>query len=445
MATDTIAAIATPPGRGGVGIVRGSGPACSDLAKALIGHLPPPRQAVYCAFQAADGSAIDQGIVLYFPAPRSFTGEDILEFQGHGGIVVMDALLRRCLELGARLARPGELTERAFLNGKLDLAQAEAVADLIESATTLGARLAVRSLQGAFSQRIEVAIEQLIRARTYLEATLDFPEEEIGPLTDTHLASDLDGIVDLIEETLSLAHQGERIRDGLRVVIAGPPNAGKSSLLNTLSQTDAAIVTPIPGTTRDVLQVDIQVDGLPVRLVDTAGLRETAEIVEQEGVRRAREQLTQADRVLWVYDGTADLDVSLLAELPPAIAITLVRNKVDIAGPAARSQSSLGYPEIAVSALTGLGLDNLRAHLKEVAGVGAQVEGAFLARRRHLDALTRGLDALRAARLALERGADAELVALDLREAQEAFGEITGAFTSEDLLGRIFSSFCIGK
>ena len=445
MTSDTIAAIATPPGKGGVGIVRVSGPDCRNLALALIGRLPEPRQALYCRFRAADGSVIDQGIALYFPAPRSFTGEDILELQGHGGVVVMDLLLGRCLELGARLARPGELTERAFLNGKLDLAQAEAVADLIESATALGAKLAARSLQGVFSQRIEGAVEGLIRARTYLEATLDFPDEEVDPLGAAALASELEEIVASVEETLALAHQGERIRDGLRVVIAGPPNAGKSSLLNALAETDRAIVTPIPGTTRDVLQVDIQIEGLPVRLIDTAGIRETTEPVEREGVRRARDQLTHADLILWVFDGTQEQQKDFGLEQPPGIPVVFVRNKVDIARPALGAPSEFGYRELWISALTGEGLPELRRQLRKSAGIGTQVEGAFLARRRHLDALSRGLESLRTACAALERGSAAELIALDLREAQEAFGEITGAFSSEDLLGRIFSTFCIGK
>ena len=445
MVADTIAAIATPPGIGGVGIVRVSGPLACDIARAVLGRLPSPRLATFGTFRSAAGSVIDQGIALYFPAPKSFTGEDVLELQGHGGPVVLDLLLGRCLQLGARTARPGELTERAFLNGKLDLAQAEAVADLIESSTALGARLAAQSLQGVFSRRIADLIEGLIHARAYLEATLDFPDEEIGPLAETRLAGDLDGLIASTEEILALAHQGERIRSGLRVVIAGPPNAGKSSLLNALAQADAAIVTPIPGTTRDVLKLDIQIDGLPVRLVDTAGIRDTMEPVEQEGVRRARNEIVQADLILWVYDGVLGLgsedQVGLLATV--AAPVLLVRNKVDIAGPLGPESSM--HPELPISALTGFGLSELRAHLRKSAGAGPPGDCAFMARRRHLEALERGLAALHKASAALSHQGAPELVALDLQDAQRAFGEITGVFTPDDLLGRIFSTFCIGK
>ncbi len=445
MDADTIAAIATPTGLGGVGIVRVSGPLAPDIARAILGRNPRPRYATFASFRSVDGSPIDQGIGLFFPAPASFTGESVLELQGHGGPLVLDLLLERCLQLGARSARPGEFTERAYLNGKIDLAQAEAVADLIESSTALGARLAARSLQGDFSRRVDALTEGLIAARTYLEATLDFADEEIGPLSEAPLASDLDALIASAEEILSLAYQGERIRTGLRVVIAGPPNAGKSSLLNALAKVEAAIVTPIPGTTRDVLERDIQIDGLPVRLADTAGIRETLEPVEQEGVRRARDQIAQADLVLWVYDAAAGVDADGLAELPAAIPIVLVRNKIDLIGPRPAAPPTRPHAEIPISALTGEGLQDLRAHLRAFAGVAPPGEGAFMARRRHLEALSRGLDALRIARLALDRDSAPELVALDLHEAQRAFGEITGAFTPDDLLGRIFATFCIGK
>ncbi len=444
MATETIAAVATPRGIGGVGIVRLSGPLVRPIAEATLGRVPRPRHAAFASFRSADGSTIDEGIALLFPAPRSFTGEDVLELQGHGGPVVMDLLLQRCLELGARIARPGEFSERAFLNGKLDLTQAEAVADLIESSTALGARLAVRSLQGAFSRRIDSLIEGLIRLRTYVEATLDFPDDELDFQVESLVAGDLDALNSQARRLLAEAHQGERIRDGFTVAIAGPPNAGKSSLLNALSLAEAAIVTPIPGTTRDLLRVDVQVDGLPVRLVDTAGLRDSQDPVEREGVRRARDQIARSDLVLWVYDATKGLDPSGLATIPPGVPLTRIRNKIDLLEAEGERDAS-EQDEIALSAITGEGLDRLHRHIKFRAGVDSMTEGAFVARRRHLEALERGLAHLEAAHRALATGAGPELIALDLAAAQQSFGEITGAFTPEDLLGRIFASFCIGK
>ena len=444
MSAETIAAIATPPGQGGVGIVRVSGPLAVEIARGVLGLVPRPRYATFRTFADADGCPIDEGVALFFPKPRSFTGEDVLELQGHGGPLVLDLLLGRCLALGARPARPGEFTERAFLNGKLDLAQAEAVADLIESSTALGARLAVRSLQGAFSRRIESLVEGLFRARTYLEATLDFPDEELDLIAESPLDADLAALTAETRRVLDEAHQGERIRDGLTVTIAGPPNAGKSSLLNALAQNDAAIVTHIPGTTRDLLKLDIQVDGLPVRLVDTAGLRESKDPVEREGVRRARDQMARSDLVLWVYDGSLGFDPSGLTDLPDAVPLTLVRNKIDLERVRPGSVRG-GAEEIQLSALTGEGLDALRTHLRTRAGVEGLGEGAFVARRRHLDALERGLAQLERARAALATGGGAELAALDLHSAQQAFATITGEVTQDDLLGRIFSSFCIGK
>ncbi len=445
MSVDTIAAVATPPGAGGIGVVRISGPLVPEIARGVFGWVPSPRQALFEGFRGGDGEIIDEGIALFFPAPRSFTGEDVLELQGHGGPVVMDLLLQRCLELGARPARPGEFTERAFLNGKLDLAQAEAVADLIESSTALGARLAVRSLQGAFSRRIDDLIERLIRLRTYIEATLDFPDDEIDVSSEPAVAAHIEELIQHSLGILTDARQGQVIREGLRVVIAGPPNAGKSSILNALSGTDAAIVTDIPGTTRDVLGHDIQIDGLPVRILDTAGIREARDPVEQEGVRRARRALEQADLVLWVYDASSGL-----TGFPPDGAlsgapVTRVRNKIDLIGERPTVTKTRDGSEVALSALTGEGLDLLRARIKTRAGVDMLTEGAFVARRRHLDALGRGLEDLRGAQGALLDGSGAELAAEHLLAAQQAFGEITGRFTSDDLLGRIFSSFCIGK
>ncbi|MGE5153854.1 MAG: tRNA uridine-5-carboxymethylaminomethyl(34) synthesis GTPase MnmE [Bdellovibrio bacteriovorus] len=444
MATETIAAVATPRGIGGVGIVRVSGPLARTTAEAILGRVPRPRHATFASFHSADGSSLDEGIALLFPAPRSFTGEDVLELQGHGGPLVLDLVLQRCLELGARLARPGEFSERAFLNGKLDLTQAEAVADLIESSTALGARLAMRSLQGVFSRRVTALTEGLIHLRTYLEATLDFPDDELDLQVEPAVAGDLDDLIAQTRELLAEAHQGERIRDGFTIAIAGPPNAGKSSLLNALSRADTAIVTPIPGTTRDLLRVDVQVDGLPVRLVDTAGLRASQDPVEREGVRRARDQIARSDLVLWVYDATQGLDPSERSDIPPGVPLTLIRNKVDLLEEAGNRDGPEG-DEIALSALTGAGLDRLRRHIRIRAGVESMGEGAFVARRRHLEALERGLAHLDMARRALQTGAGPELIALDLLVSQQAFGEITGVFTPDDLLGRIFASFCIGK
>jgi tRNA modification GTPase len=443
--TETIAAVATPPGFGGVGIVRVSGSLVADIATGILGAVPAVRSATVATFRDAAGGFIDQGIALFFSAPASFTGEDVLELQGHGGPVVLDLLVQRCLELGARPARPGEFSERAFLNGKLDLAQAEAVADLIESSTALAARLAGRSLQGVFSRQIEDLIERLIRMRTYIEATLDFPDEELDLSADLGVGEDLRTMIEQTREVMGAARLGQLIREGLAVVIVGPPNAGKSSLLNALSGQDAAIVTPIPGTTRDLLKLDIQVDGLPIRIVDTAGLRHSEDLVEREGVRRARAQLDQADLVLWVYDAAEGPDLLTRESLPDRIPVTRIRNKIDLLGALPGIAEVETGPEIALSATAGLGLDLLRSHLKQRAGLGALPEGAFVARRRHIDALRRGLDYLESAALALSRAAGAELVAEDLHQAQHAFGEITGRFTSEDLLGRIFSTFCIGK
>ena len=446
MARDTIAAVATAPGVGAVGIVRLSGDRVPALAIELLGELPPPRAASLRPFRAADGHAIDYGLALYFPAPGSFTGEHVLELQGHGGPLVLDLLLERCVALGARVARPGEFSERAFLNGKLDLAQAEAVADLIESATELGARLAVRSLQGDFSRAVDALVEGLIRTRTRLEARLDFPDEEL-PLDDLdfEIGLEIDRLVADSRTLLSQARQGERIRDGITVAIAGPPNAGKSSLLNALAQQDAAIVTAIPGTTRDLLKVDIQLEGLPVRLVDTAGLRDSADPIEREGMRRAEEQIANADLLLWVYDAGVGYDPRDSTRAPSGTRVLYLRNKID-RYPDARDELPAAAARLDISALTGAGLDALRARIRGAAGLdGVPMEGAFLARQRHLDALRRGLAAIESAAAILTDRSASELAAADLRAAQDALSEITGSFTPDDLLGRIFSSFCIGK
>ena len=445
-AADTIAAVATPPGAGGIAVLRLSGPAALTIAAAVAGPLPPPRRAAVRRFRGAEGAALDEGIVLVFPGPHSFTGEDVAELHGHGGPVVVDQLLSRLLELGARLARPGEFSERAFLNGRIDLAQAEAIADLIAAGSAASARLAMRTLQGELSRRVERLLDDLVRLRIHVEAAIDFPDEEIDVLADGAVLGDLDALAGDIDAVLQSARRGCLLRDGLRVVIAGPPNAGKSSLLNALAGHDAAIVTAIPGTTRDVLREYIQLDGLPLHVVDTAGLREVADVVEQEGVRRARGEIARADRVLWVCDDREQSTSAQLetAGLPPNVPVTLVRNKIDLTG-AAPGVVDGGPSTVAISAATGAGLDALRAHLKDCAGYHGEGEGEFIARRRHLDALEHVRVSLDRARdVLLDRGA-AELVAEDLRQAQNALGEITGAFTPDDLLDRIFSSFCIGK
>jgi tRNA modification GTPase len=445
--TDTIAAVATPPGRGGVGVVRVSGPGVPGLAQALLGSLPPPRQARLQVFRDAERRAIDQGLVLYFPAPHSFTGEAVLELQGHGGPVVMDLLLARVLELGARAARPGEFSERAFLNDKLDLAQAEAIADLIDSGTAEAARAALRSLAGEFSERIEALVEGLIELRMYVEATIDFPEEEIDFLGDGEVQRRLADLERTFDTVAAKARQGRLLREGMTLVIAGRPNAGKSSLLNVLAGHDAAIVTAFPGTTRDVLREHIQIDGMPLHVIDTAGLHDSADPVEQEGIRRAWHEIEKADRVLLVVDDTVGLapaDQAILAQLPAELPHTLVYTKIDLTRrPAARQDGP--QADIALSAHSGAGLELLREHLKACMGYSGEAQDGFIARRRHLDALARARAHLDRGKTVLLRDRAGELLAEDLRCAQQALGEITGAVTSDDLLGRIFSSFCIGK
>jgi tRNA modification GTPase len=444
-ARDTIAAVATPAGTGGVGVVRVSGPLATTIAASIIGPLPPPRHAVYRPFAAADGTPIDAGIALYFPGPASFTGEDVLELQGHGGPIVMDLLLARTLALGARLARPGEFTERAFLSGKLDLAQAEAVADLIDAGSAAAARSAMRTLQGKLSGRVNAVAEELTRLRTLVEATIDFPEEDVDPLAEAALLHDLDALTRALAQLLASAGQGRLLRDGARVVIAGPPNAGKSSLLNALAGHDAAIVTAVPGTTRDVLREHIQIDGLPLHIVDTAGIHDTADPVEKEGIRRARGEIERADCVLWLHDDTLQLEeeAAEARALAPTVPLLLVRNKIDLSGRSPGLADCDGWVEVYLSATKGNGLDLLRARLKALVGYAG--EGDFSARRRHVDALERTRSLLGSARTVLVDRRGTELVAEELRLAHRALGEITGEVTSDDLLGRIFASFCIGK
>ena len=453
-ARETIAAVATAQGRGGVGIVRVSGPRARAMAITLSGREPQPRYAHYGPFHADDGDVIDEGLLLYFPGPNSFTGEDVLELQGHGGPVVMDMLLQRCLELGARQARPGEFSERAFLNDKLDLAQAEAIADLIEASSEQAARNALRSLQGEFSKRVHGLTESLIQLRIYVEAAIDFPEEEIDFLADGHVLRQLDVVREHLQQVVREASQGALLRDGMNVVIAGRPNAGKSSLLNALAGRETAIVSDIAGTTRDVLREHIHIDGMPLHVVDTAGLRDTEDQVEKIGVERALKAISEADRVLLVVDATAveaadpfALWPEFLEQRPDPAKVTLIRNKADLTGePIALETCDDGHVTISLSAMAaGSGLELLRDHLKACMGYEQTSESSFSARRRHLEALRYASAALEHGRAQLTLAGAGELLAEDLRQAQQSLGEITGAFSSDDLLGRIFSSFCIGK
>lgn len=451
--TDTIAAIATATGRGGVGIVRVSGAKARLVAESLLSINLQPRHAHYCDFKNSVGEVLDQGIALFFPGPNSFTGEDVLELQGHGGPVILDLLLREITQLGIRLARPGEFSERAFLNDKLDLTQAEAIADLIDATSEQAARNALHSLQGAFSKRIHELVEALIHLRIYVEASIDFPEEEIDFLSDGKVARDLDGIIAKLQQVFKEARQGVLMRDGMRVVIAGRPNAGKSSLLNALSGRESAIVTSIEGTTRDVLREHIHIDGMPLHIIDTAGLRESPDEVEQIGIQRAWQEIQQADRVLLLVDSRQsqltdphEIWPEFVDKLEDANKITLVRNKIDLSEDAAGLfESNSGGLYIGISAATGAGIDDLKQHLKTIMGFSDSGESGFTARRRHLDALERAQSFLASGKAQLQGYAAGELLAEDLRHAQNALSEITGEFTPDDLLGRIFSSFCIGK
>ena len=450
---DTIAAVATAQGRGGVGIVRVSGPLALPIAEALSGRAPCPRHAHYGPWRDAEGQVLDEGILLFFPGPHSFTGEDVLELQGHGGPVVLDLLLDRCLSLGARQARPGEFSERAFLNDKLDLAQAEAIADLIEASSAQAARNALRSLQGEFSRRVHELSEQLIQLRIYVEAAIDFPEEEIDFLADGHVLRQLEAIRAYLAEVQRTAGQGALLRDGMTVVIAGRPNAGKSSLLNALAGREAAIVTDIAGTTRDLLREHIHIDGMPLHVVDTAGLRDTDDQVERIGVERALQAIEGADRILLLVDSSASeaddpfaLWPEFLDKRPAPERVTLIRNKIDLSGePAGLQQGADGHVTLSLSARNGAGLELLREHLKTCMGYQQTAESGFSARRRHLEALHQAAAHLDHGHAQLTLAGAGELLAEDLRQAQQALGEITGAFSSDDLLGRIFSSFCIGK
>ena len=439
---DTIVAQATPPGRGGVGILRISGLKARDVAQAVLGKLPKPRYADYLPFKDADGTPLDQGIALWFPGPNSFTGEDVLELQGHGGPVILDLLLKRILTLpGVRIANPGEFSERAFLNDKLDLAQAEAIADLIDASSEQAARSALNSLQGAFSARVNHLVEALTHLRIYVEAAIDFPDEEIDFLSDGKIEAQLNDVIADLDAVRAEARQGSLLREGM-----------KSSLLNALAGREAAIVTDIAGTTRDVLREHIHIDGMPLHIIDTAGLRDASDEVERIGIERAWQEIEQADRVLFMVDGTttsavdpAEIWPDFIERLPAKLPITVVRNKADVTGEALGLSEVNGHSLIRLSARTGEGVEVLRNHLKQSMGFDTNMEGGFLARRRHLQALETAADHLQQGKAQLLGAWAGELLAEELRLSQQALSEITGDFTSDDLLGRIFSSFCIGK
>lgn len=427
-------------------IIRISGPAISPVAFGILGRLPQPRYATFLSFLEQDGSVIDTGIALYFPAPASYTGEEVLELQGHGGSVVMDMLLRRVLALGARSARPGEFTERAFLNNKIDLVQAEAVADLIDSATEQAVRSAQKSLQGLFSKRIHELVEGLIEVRVYVEAAIDFVDEEIDFLSDGSVEARVYALLAQLANIRHAAGQGCLLRDGMTVVIAGRPNAGKSSLLNALAGREAAIVTEVEGTTRDAIRERIQIDGMPLRIIDTAGLRHSEDRIEQEGIRRAREEITQADRILLLIDdGARQDDAALAASFPPDLPVTRIYNKIDLTGTAATIEETPEGTEIHLSVKTGDGMELLDAHLKQSMGFEAETDDIFTARRRHIDALNNAYGCIENGLIQLQTAQAGELLAEELRQAQRCLSEITGEFTTDDLFGRIFGSFCIGK
>lgn len=450
---ETIVAQATPIGRGGVGILRVSGPLASLVAQEVLGKELKPRMANYLPFKDKDGTVLDQGIALFFKAPNSFTGEDVLELQGHGGQVILDILLKRILDIkGVRIARAGEFSEQAFLNDKLDLAQAEAIADLIDATSEQAARSALKSLQGEFSNKINHLVDSVIYLRTYVEAAIDFPDEEIDFLADGKIEGHLNDIIRQLSQVRQEAKQGAILREGMKVVIAGRPNAGKSSLLNALAGREAAIVTDIAGTTRDVLREHIHIDGMPLHIIDTAGLRDASDEVERIGIQRAWNEIEQADHVLLMIDSTEQKAddfktewAGFLAKLPKNIPVTVIRNKVDLSGETEGLEEKDGFTLIRLSAQTKVGVDLLREHLKKSMGYQSTTEGGFLARRRHLQALEEAAEHLERGHVQLTQFMAGELLAEELRMVQNALSEITGQFTSDDLLGNIFSSFCIGK
>lgn len=448
---DTITALATASGRAGVGIIRISGSNALAIVEKIIHFIPKNRHAHYCDFYDQNGARLDQGIALYFKGPHSFTGEDVVELQAHGGPVVLDLLIKTVLAFGGRIAEAGEFSQRAFLNDKLDLVQAEAISDLINSSSEQAARSALRSLQGEFSKKIETIVSALIEIRMFVEAAIDFPEEEIDFLSESNVLNQIDELSAEIAELLDNAQQGALLTEGMRVVIAGKPNAGKSSLLNALSGKDSAIVTDIEGTTRDVLKEQINIDGMPLHVIDTAGLRESTDEVEKIGINRAWKEIEQADRILLVVDASETKDIKDLAwpefiqKLNRSDHLTLIRNKVDKISKEAGISNEGAYPIISLSAKSGLGLGLLRSHLKDCVGYDSGNEGSFTARRRHLQAIEQALQAISSGRAQLVEMNAGELLAEELRIAQEHLGLITGKFRPDDLLGEIFSSFCIGK
>ncbi|HCH24552.1 MAG TPA: tRNA uridine-5-carboxymethylaminomethyl(34) synthesis GTPase MnmE [Oceanospirillaceae bacterium] len=449
----TICAQTTPPGSGGVGIIRLSGPQALAIGQQLSRNKGQPRYAHYGPILDQQGIQIDAGLTLYFPGPDSFTGEDVFEFQGHGGQVIMDMLLRELTQLGAEMARPGEFSERAFVNDKLDLAQAESIADLINASSEQAARNAIRSMQGEFSHQVDSLVEQLIHLRLFVEAAIDFPEEEIDFLADGKVSGLVDSAKTQLQTVLKVAQQGSLLQEGMKIVIAGAPNAGKSSLLNALAGQDRAIVTDIAGTTRDILKETIHIDGLPLHIIDTAGLRDSPDQVEQIGIQRALQAIQDADQILLLQDAREQaspqqLWQSLIPEQAMPKHLCLVRNKIDLTKELVGLQantSDTDIPVIHISAKQGLGMDTLQEYLKDCVGYNSTLEGGFSARRRHLDALQRAAAHLQQGADQLAYSAAGELLAEDLRLAQDCLSEITGQFTSDDLLGHIFSSFCIGK
>lgn len=446
VSTDTIVAVASANAVGAIGVVRASGPQVPAIARVLLGRAPTPRHAHWCDVTDGDGEPIDQGLLLYFPAPHSYTGDDVLELQGHGNPLVLQRLAARLVALGARLARPGEFSERAFLNGKMDLAQAEAVADLIASGSQAAARAALRSLDGEFSRRVRALAESVVRLRMWIEAAIDFAEEEIDFLGDTRIAAGLDAVRVDLGDLLAASRRGLRLTDGIHAVIIGRPNAGKSSLLNALAQSERAIVTEVPGTTRDLLSATVNIDNVALNMVDTAGIHETADAIEREGIRRARAELGQTDLALLITDDAhVDTDTDLFGDLPEGTTRLIIHNKIDLDAQPPRRVDDGPDVHLWLSAKTGDGIDLLRIELKRIAGGDHATDGAFSARARHVAALENAGDALARATRALVDDRAGEVAAEELRDAQRQFDEITGQFTSDDLLGRIFADFCIGK